>query len=109
MISLSDDDWNQRTIITGNWLQALGGSLSLQSTLETKDYNLGQALAVLGDLLQIIGNSLQALSGAYQLREVMDSEETDTINFSGSWIQAVGAVLSFLSALPLNSKTETDS
>lgn len=39
----------------------------------------------------------------------MDSEETDTINFSESWIQAVGAVLSFLSALPRNPKKAADS
>ncbi|MFT8323428.1 MAG: hypothetical protein ABF649_21435 [Bacillus sp. (in: firmicutes)] len=98
-IAQCSDEENLRAIIIGNSLQALGGSLSLHSGLISAERNRAVALSVIGNLLQIAGNSLQAVSTIFQLNQTVDDKKSGQINFTGSWVQAVGASLSFLAAL----------
>lgn len=98
-IAQDPDKENLRTIIIGNSLQAIGGSLSLHSDLISTERNRAIALSIIGNLLQIAGNSLQAVSNIFQLNQTADETKSDQINFTGSWVQAVGASLSFLAAL----------
>ncbi|WP_273123099.1 DUF6944 family repetitive protein [Bacillus weihaiensis] len=74
--------------IQGNLLQALGGAASFADALGQKP-SLENLYGVYGNLLQTIGNSLQALAV-----RITNKEKSTDINFTGSWIQAVGSVLS---------------
>jgi hypothetical protein len=98
-IAECSDEENLRTIMIGNSLQALGGSLSLNSALVSEERNRAVALSIIGNLLQIAGNSLQAVSTIFQLKQTVDETKSDQINTTGSWVQAIGASLSFLAAL----------
>jgi hypothetical protein len=98
-IAECSDEENLRTIMIGNWLQALGGSLSLNSALVSEERNRAVTLSIIGNLLQIAGNSLQAVSTIFQLKQTVDETKSDQINTTGSWVQAIGASLSFLAAL----------
>ncbi|MCL1631350.1 hypothetical protein M3N64_05215 [Sporolactobacillus sp. CPB3-1] len=91
-----------RPIIIGNSLQALGGSLSLQSDLESADRNRAAALSVTGNLLQIAGNTLQAVATIFQLNHSFSTDRAQKIDFAGSWVQALGALLCFLATLDRN-------
>lgn len=84
-------DLAERVVISGNWLQALGSFVGL-------DYNENENTSVLesniGGILQGIGNSLQAIGGIETLRPNITSfKDVGTL---GSWIQAIGSVISFL-------------
>lgn len=97
-----NDIVNQKLIITGNWLQALGSFVGL--TDEFFDSNpSGRALNIAGGLLQGIGNSMQALGGTDQLYNNND-EYGQFLGVSGSWIQAIGSVLSLIGQI----KEETE-
>ncbi|WP_102272599.1 DUF6944 family repetitive protein [Cytobacillus massiliigabonensis] len=108
-------------IIDGNWLQAVGGGMAAADAIDD-EASLEKALNVIGNLLQVIGNSLQAIAGIYELKKSKENEndnntqkstnqisyyqhnnsskedeeqnEGEALDFSGSWIQAVGAVIS---------------
>ncbi|WP_353948691.1 hypothetical protein ABNN70_02655 [Sporolactobacillus sp. Y61] len=84
-----------RTVMIGNWLQALGGTLSLQALLVDEERDWATILTIIGNLLQIAGNSLQAASVALQRT---GKTNADQINLAGGWVQALGASLSYLSA-----------
>lgn len=92
----------QRLNITGNWLQALGGLVSLADELVDQS-NQGQAFNISGNLLQSVGNSLQAISGTKEIENTRLASKgyrvygsTVELNVIGSWVQATGAVLSFI-------------
>ena len=90
-----------RLNITGNWMQALGGAAAFGDGL-TGYKNKGEALEINGNLLQAIGNSLQALSGTAELKESdknRNENDSTSLNVIGSWIQAVGSVLSLLGVI----------
>ena len=89
-----DDETDQKLIITGNWLQALGSFVGLTDEFEDQTLS-GRSFNIIGGLLQGIGNSLQALGGKYQLEDEND-EDAERIGILGSWIQAVGSVLSLI-------------
>ncbi|KIL53056.1 DUF6944 family repetitive protein [Jeotgalibacillus campisalis] len=100
LVQVSDETNNNKLVITGNWIQALGGLVSLAD--EVSDGSApGQTEAIIGNLLQAIGNSMQAVSGVYELRNSGSSSAAEIVYYQqigvyGSWIQAVGSVLSFL-------------
>ncbi|MGD7044389.1 DUF6944 family repetitive protein [Jeotgalibacillus proteolyticus] len=100
LVQVSDEINNARLVNTGNWIQALGGLVSLAD--EVSDGSApGQAEAIIGNLLQAIGNSMQAISGIYELKKSGDQPMSESIYYEqmgvyGSWIQAVGSVLSLL-------------
>ncbi|HHT7239922.1 TPA: DUF6944 family repetitive protein [Bacillus cereus] len=111
-----------KLVIAGNWTQALGGLTALADEFEdTSDKD--ESLNIVGNLLQSIGNSLQAIGGIYELKsnreerqysqedQVNDvkkntdtqvnsvtdeNEEGQLIDIVGSWVQAVGSVISLI-------------
>lgn len=90
---VEDQQTSQLLNTQGNLLQALGSGVSLN--LEN-DQTVNDVLNNIGNVLQIIGNSYQAFSIKYP----PNSQKAQELNTVGSWIQAVGAVLS---ALTVNS------
>lgn len=97
-----NDIVNQKLIITGNWLQALGSFVGLTDEFFDSTPS-GRALNIAGGLLQGIGNSMQALGGTDQLYNNND-EYGQFLGVSGSWIQAIGSVLSLIGQI----KEETE-
>lgn len=85
---------DQKLIITGNWLQALGSLVGLTDEFEDHTPS-GRSLNIVGGLLQGIGNSLQAIGGIEQLGDE-NNQEAIAIGVIGSWMQAVGSVLSLI-------------
>ncbi|MDQ0484818.1 DUF6944 family repetitive protein [Guptibacillus hwajinpoensis] len=75
--------------IDGNWLQALGGGVSLADALGG-ERSTSALYSIYGNLLQAVGNSLQSISGIKELQ----GKEGQELNVVGSWIQAVGSVIS---------------
>ncbi|MCF2647837.1 MULTISPECIES: DUF6944 family repetitive protein [Bacillaceae] len=92
LYKLSKIPTEQKLIITGSWIQALGSFVGL--TDEFFDHTAdGRIENIIGGLLQGIGNSLQAMGGTEQLKGISSQQNLGTI---GSWIQATGAVLSLI-------------
>lgn len=85
---------DQKLIISGNWLQALGSFVGLTDEFEDSTPS-GRSYNIIGGFLQGIGNSMQALSGVYQLENENDMD-AQFLGVLGSWIQAVGSVFSLL-------------
>ncbi|TKH30478.1 DUF6944 family repetitive protein [Bacillus cereus] len=111
-----------KLVIAGNWTQALGGLTALADEFEdTSDKD--EHLNIIGNLLQSIGNSLQAIGGIDELKsirnedqsnkegnvndvekdtntqvnnETNENEEGKLIDIIGSWVQAVGSVVSLI-------------
>ncbi|MBD8074086.1 DUF6944 family repetitive protein [Bacillus thuringiensis] len=111
-----------KLVIAGNWTQALGGLTALADEFEdTSDKD--ESLNIIGNLLQSIGNSLQAIGGIDELKSIRNEDrsnkegnvndvEKDTntqvnnetnenqegklIDIIGSWVQAVGSVISLI-------------
>ncbi|HDR7378784.1 MULTISPECIES: DUF6944 family repetitive protein [Bacillus cereus group] len=111
-----------KLVIAGNWTQALGGLTALADEFEdTSDKD--ESLNIIGNLLQSIGNSLQAIGGIDELKsirnedqsnkegnvndvekdtntqvnnETNENEEGKLIDIIGSWVQAVGSVISLI-------------
>jgi hypothetical protein len=100
-------EYEDRLVITGNWLQALGGASALGVELENPTAP-GQVFNINGNLLQSIGNSLQSIGGTENLREKERGGPGDSFNniiAIGSWIQAVGSVLSLIGVIQGENKT----
>lgn len=103
----------QKLIITGNWLQALGALVLVGDELENET-TADQSINIIGNLLQAIGNSLQALSGVYELEQVRNKYKdfknlekhinSESLKVSGSWIQAVGSVISLIGQIIVEEK-----
>ncbi|MEK4694141.1 hypothetical protein MKX31_08775 [Bacillus sp. FSL M8-0063] len=111
-----------KLVIAGNWTQALGGLTALADEFEdTSDKD--EHLNIIGNLLQSIGNSLQVIGGIDELKsirnedqsnkegnvndvekdtntqvnnETNENEEGKLIDIIGSWVQAVGSVISLI-------------
>ncbi|MDH6598405.1 hypothetical protein E4T85_00040 [Bacillus stratosphericus] len=84
-------DLAERVVISGNWLQALGSFVGLEFN---ENENISVLESNIGGILQGIGNSLQAIGGIETLRpNVTSFKDVGTL---GSWIQAIGSVISFL-------------
>ncbi|HDR8154486.1 DUF6944 family repetitive protein [Bacillus cereus] len=111
-----------KLVIAGNWTQALGGLTALADEFkDTSDKD--ESLNIIGNLLQSIGNSLQAIGGIDELKsirnedqsnkegnandvekdtdvqvnhETNENEEGKLIDIIGSWVQAVGSVISLI-------------
>ncbi|MGD7024131.1 DUF6944 family repetitive protein [Rossellomorea vietnamensis] len=90
---LTEGDLQTQLQIKGDLFQAVGGASAFADDLDSSP-SREAALSLYGNLLQVIGNSLQALSGILSLR----GQQRSTLDSVGSWIQAVGAILSALSA-----------
>ncbi|MDM5316259.1 hypothetical protein QUF49_09660 [Fictibacillus sp. b24] len=91
-----EDKTSQILNIKGNLLQAVGAGIELGDELD-EEPSTGEALSVISNLLQAAGNSLQALGGKYELDNPNgDDAYSQSLTVAGSWIQAVGAVISAL-------------
>jgi hypothetical protein len=86
-----NDIIKQELNIKGNLLQALGGSAALADSFD-EEHTLEELYSIYGNLLQVIGNSLQAISGILELND----RDSGNLNVTGSWIQAIGAIISAL-------------
>lgn len=86
-----NDILKQELNIKGNLLQALGGSAALADSFN-EEHTVEELFSIYGNLLQIIGNSLQAISGILEL----NGKDSGNINVVGSWIQAIGSIISAL-------------
>lgn len=96
MIMPFEDRTKQVLNIKGNLLQSFGAGIELGDELD-EEPSLNKAINVISNLLQAAGNALQALGGKYELDEPNgDHEYSQSLILAGSWIQAVGAVLSAL-------------
>jgi hypothetical protein len=100
-----EKDTKSRLEITGNFMQALGGSSALGGNLKEGPSLIG-SYNIIANLLQVIGNSMQAVGGVYELKdhdkntkELNPLRNSQTLEVSGSWIQAVGSVLSLIAQL----------
>lgn len=90
------EETKQKLNITGNWFQALGGAAAFGDRIDHCS-SREEVFDLLGNLLQAIGNSMQALSGAFELKDI--GENNESLDVSGSWIQAIGSVLSLIGVL----------
>lgn len=86
-----NDIIKQELNIKGNLLQALGGSAALYDSFN-EEHSMEVLYSIYGNLLQIIGNSLQAISGILEIND----RDSGNINVVGSWIQAIGSIISAL-------------
>lgn len=92
-------------MIAGNWVQALGGVTAIGEEVEDSS-NIDESYNIVGNLLQATGNSLQAIGGIDELKasrgkvegvfEGDDEEDGQLIVITGSWVQAVGSVVSLI-------------
>jgi hypothetical protein len=99
MVLPLEDDTTQVLNIKGNLLQAFGAGIVLGVELDNElgDSASNQGITIISNLLQTAGNSLQALGGKYELDHPnVDKSYSESLIFAGSWIQAVGAVISAL-------------
>ncbi|MFT8320682.1 MAG: hypothetical protein ABF649_07240 [Bacillus sp. (in: firmicutes)] len=95
-----ENNTDQKIIITGNWLQALGSFVGLADEFEDNTAS-GRSFNIIGNLLQGIGNSMQGVGGTEQLYE---DKTSSTIGVVGSWIQTIGSVVSLIGQI----KEETE-
>ncbi|MEH6917041.1 DUF6944 family repetitive protein [Priestia megaterium] len=111
------DTTQQKLIISGNWIQALGGATALGDEFQDTS-NINEIYNIIGNLLQVIGNSLQALSGVNELKasyidnkESSEKEEDNNIwslDVVGSWIQAIGSVVSLIGQIQEESEEQSN-
>ncbi|MCJ7840946.1 hypothetical protein MUB24_08525 [Lederbergia sp. NSJ-179] len=74
--------------IKGDLLQAVGGGISLADGFSSEP-SPEQLYTIYGNFLQIIGSSLQAFSGIKEQSGLNGQK----INEIGTWIQAIGAII----------------
>jgi hypothetical protein len=103
------EEAKQKLDINGNLLQAIGGGIALPDDLMGAPSDI-RTLNIAGNVLQIIGNLLQAKGGIEELQSTIEKEDrykgyresnqtemithSQSLAINGSWIQAVGSVLS---------------
>ncbi|MEB9553342.1 DUF6944 family repetitive protein [Bacillus cereus] len=100
-----EDETQKKLVIAGNWIQALGGVTSIGGEIEDSS-NIDESYNIVGNVLQATGNSLQAIGGIDELKASRDKvegiseddedEDGQLIVITGSWIQAVGSVVSLI-------------
>ncbi len=104
-----NEEIKKKLEINGNMLQAVGGGIALAEDLVDEPSTI-RTLNIAGNVLQIIGNSLQAKGGIQELKSNAEKEDRfkgykennefqeithiQSLAINGSWIQAVGSVLS---------------
>ncbi|MCA1065059.1 hypothetical protein QTG56_08945 [Rossellomorea sp. AcN35-11] len=86
-----NDITKQELNIKGNLLQSLGGGAALADSFN-EERTLEELYSIYGNLLQVIGNALQAIAGILELK----GRDSGNIDVVGSWIQAVGSIISAL-------------
>ncbi|MFF2878899.1 DUF6944 family repetitive protein [Gottfriedia sp. NPDC057991] len=104
-----------KLFIAGNLLQALGLGANIGEAIELTPFP-GQAENIVGSLTQFIGNLLQAIGWSEALYDIKEDEkklsyyeeylkksngqsESEVLVATGSWIQAIGSVISVIGAV----------
>ncbi|WP_129691254.1 DUF6944 family repetitive protein [Gottfriedia acidiceleris] len=107
-----------KLFIAGNLLQALGLGVNTGETIDTTPFP-GQSETIVGGITQIIGNTLQAIGWSealFEIREDVNKQkevgyyedyikksnvpsESESLVATGSWIQAIGSVISVIGAI----------
>jgi hypothetical protein len=107
-----------KLFIAGNLLQALGLGVNTGETIDTTPFP-GQSETIVGGITQIIGNTLQAIGWSEALFEIREDvnmqkevgyyedyikksnepSESESLVATGSWIQAIGSVISVIGAI----------
>lgn len=107
-----------KLFVAGNLLQALGLGVNIGEAIETNPFP-GQSENIVGGLTQIIGNTMQAIGWSEALHDLLENEnkqkefgfyedyliknnkqsESETLVATGSWIQAIGSVISVIGAI----------
>ncbi|WP_088013534.1 DUF6944 family repetitive protein [Gottfriedia acidiceleris] len=107
-----------KLFITGNLLQALGVGVNIGEVIELDPFP-GQSENIVGGITQIIGNTLQAIGWSEALFEIREEEnkqkniryyedylkknnettESEILVATGSWIQAIGSVISVIGVI----------
>ncbi|PGM55661.1 hypothetical protein [Bacillus sp. AFS053548] len=107
-----------KLFIAGNLLQALGLGVNTGETIDTTPFP-GQSETIVGGITQIIGNTLQAIGWSeafFEIREDVNKQkevgyyedyikksnepsESESLVATGSWIQAIGSVISVIGAV----------
>ncbi|QKE75257.1 hypothetical protein HPK19_22265 [Arthrobacter citreus] len=112
-----------KLFIAGNLLQALGLGVNVGEAVELAPF-LGQSENIVGGLTQIIGNTMQAIGWSEALDSIKENEnkqkkfgyfyddqlessndQSELLVATGSWIQAVGSVISVIGAIKEESAT----
>ncbi|WP_406686305.1 DUF6944 family repetitive protein [Rossellomorea vietnamensis] len=86
-----NDIIEQELIIKGNLVQALGASTALADSFN-EEHTVEELFSIYGNLLKAIGNSLQAIAVILELND----RDSGNLYAIGSWIQAIGAIISAL-------------
>ncbi|WP_235822172.1 DUF6944 family repetitive protein [Gottfriedia luciferensis] len=108
-----------RLFIAGNLLQALGLAVVIGDIIVLPPFP-GQSETITGNIIQIIGNSLQANGWAIDLKSNLEkddksknkktgftyedylennNEQSESLIATGSWIQAIGSVVSLIGTI----------
>ncbi|MGG0176833.1 DUF6944 family repetitive protein [Gottfriedia acidiceleris] len=111
-----------KLFIAGNLLQALGLGVNVGDAIELTPFS-GQSENIVGGITQIIGNTMQAIGWSDALFEIREDEnkqknigyyedylkksngqsesesESEILVATGSWIQAIGSVISVIGAI----------
>lgn len=107
-----------KLFVAGNLLQALGLGVNVGEAIETTPFP-GQSENIVGGLTQIIGNTMQAIGWSEALQEIIANEnkqkefgfygdyfkksntisESEKLVATGSWIQAIGSVISVIGVI----------
>ncbi|MFB7139173.1 hypothetical protein ACFCYN_05955 [Gottfriedia sp. NPDC056225] len=112
-----------KLFIAGNLLQALGLGVNVGEAVELAPFP-GQSENIVGGLTQIIGNTMQAIGWSEALDSIKKNEnkqkkfgyfyddqlessndQSELLVATGSWIQAVGSVISVIGAIKEESAT----
>lgn len=99
ILSDFDKEENLNLIIKGNLLQALGGGISFSETYSASS-TWGNVYKLNGELLEVVGNSIQSVAAGRELKGM----ESSSLSASGSWIQAIGAIIVAISVTKENVK-----
>ncbi len=107
-----------KLFVVGNLLQALGLGVNVGEAIELDPFP-GQSENIVGSITQIIGNTLQAMGWSEAVFEIKEEEnkqknigffedylkrnneqtESEILVATGSWIQAIGSVISVIGAV----------
>ncbi|XZF75342.1 DUF6944 family repetitive protein [Bacillus sp. AL-1R] len=107
-----------KLFVAGNLLQALGLGVNVGDAIELTPFP-GQSENIVGSITQIIGNTLQAIGWSealFEIREEINKQknigyyeeylnknnvqtESETLVATGSWIQAIGSVISVIGSI----------
>lgn len=92
LLLVTNEENGERLNIKGDLTQAIGGSLSLIHALN-EEIQEATLYDIYGNLLEVTGNCIQSIGAMKSIHR----RERTVIIMIGSWTEALGSVLSFIS------------